>query len=210
MWLDVIYNHTCGRGHEASTTPPGWPSGRSAPAPDLLGDLAVWRAAQAIPDSDPRPTGPAQPAKALARWQNVLDARLGAGNTATLTDWTSFLHALVPATRHDDYTPQLAEHLADLASTGIDAKTLLHIAAGAPLPDDHATSALWWRFQNHLPNPQNLGKAFPLPWPTEDYTTVHDRDAGLDMRAEPHRGGHHKRHPAPVQHDQPRGPGMAR
>jgi hypothetical protein len=37
------------------------------PATDLIGDLAVWRAAQAIPDSDHRPTVPAQPAKAPPR-----------------------------------------------------------------------------------------------------------------------------------------------
>ena len=189
-------------------TPPWWTPGRPLPTPDLLGDVAVWRAANAIPDSDHRPTGPTQPTKANAVWQHDLDTRLGNSNTATLADWTSLIHTLVPATRHDDYTPQLAEHLTDLARAGIDAHTLLHTTTGAPLPDDHAASALWWRIQNHLPNPQKLGKPAPLPWPIEDYTTVHDREAGLDIHGAPHHGAHHERRPAPVQHDQARGPGI--
>ena len=193
-----------------STTPPWWPAGRSLPAPELLGDLAVWRAANAVPDSDHRPTGPTQPTKAHALWRHDLDTRLGSGNTATLADWTIHLHTLVPATRHDDYTPQLAKHLADLASTGIDAHALLHTTTGAPLPDDHAASALWWRIQNHLPGPDHLGEAATLEWPAEDNTGVRDRDEGLDKPGEPRRSAHHERRPAPVPHQQPRGPGMTR
>ena len=48
------------------------------------------------------------------------------------------------------FTPQLAERLAAIARTGIDARALLHTATGAPLPDDHAASALWWRISRHL------------------------------------------------------------
>ena len=191
-------------------TPPWWPPGRPLTTPDLLGDLAVWRAANAIPDSDHRPTGPTQPVKANAVWQHDLDTRLGDSTTATLADWTSLIHTLVPAARRDDYTPQLAEHLADLARAGIDAHTLLHTTTGVALPDDHAASALWWRIQNHLPDPQHVGQAAPLEWPIEDYTTVHDRDAGLDIQGAPHHGAHHERRPAPVQPEQPRGPGISR
>ena len=198
------------RATSTQDTPPWWTPGRPLPTPDLLGDLAVWRAANAIPDSDHRPTGPTQPVKANAVWQHDLDTRLGSSNTATLADWTSLIHTLVPATRRDDYTPQLAEHLADLARAGIDAHTLLHTTTGVALPDDHAASALWWRIQNHLPNPQHVGQAAPLEWPIEDYTTIHDRDPGLDIHGAPHHGAHHERRPAPVQHDQPRGPGISR
>ena len=141
-----------------ANTPPWWPPGRSVPGPDLLGDLAVWRAANAIPDSDQRPTGPAQPAKAPARWQRDLQARQGSSNAATVADWTSLIHELVPAARRDDFAPRLAENLADLADNGIDANTVLHTAAAAPLPDDHAASALWWRIQRHLPDPHDPGE----------------------------------------------------
>ena len=84
------------RATSTQDTPPWWPPGRPLPTPDLLGDLAVWRAANAIPDSDHRPTGPAQPAKANAVWQHDLDTRLGNSNTATLADWTALVHTLGP------------------------------------------------------------------------------------------------------------------
>ena len=47
-----------------SPRPPWCPTGQARPSPDLLGDLAVWRAANTVPDSDHRPTGPKQLAKA--------------------------------------------------------------------------------------------------------------------------------------------------
>ena len=188
-------------------TPPWWPPGRSVPGPDLLGDLAVWRAANAIPNSDQRPTGPAQPAKAPALWQRDLQARQGSSNAATVADWTSLIHELVPAARPDDYTPQLAENLAELAGNGIDANTLLHTAAAAPLPDDHAASALWWRLQRHLPDPHDLSDPAPLEWRAEGDAAVRDRDEGPD---EPRRSARHERRMTPVPHDQPRGPGLTR
>ena len=157
--------------HQATdmpNTPPWWPPGRSLPTPDLLGDLAVWRAANAVPDSDHRPTGPTQPAKAQNRWQHELDTRLRSRNTATLADWTTLIHTLVPATRRDDYTPHLAEHLAELSAAGVDAQALLHTATapGVPLPDDHAASALWWRIQRHLPDPTDPDAPNPPGWST--------------------------------------------
>ena len=132
---------------------------------------------------------------------------MGRSNSATLTDWTNLIHALVPATRHDDYTPQLAEHLAGLAVNGIDAHTLLHTTTGAPLPDDHAASALWWRLQRHLPDPHDLTEPAPLEWRAEGDAAVRDRDAGPD---EPRRSAANERRMTPVPHDQPRGPGLTR
>ena len=188
------------RATNTQDTPPWWSPGRSLPTPDLLGDLAVWRAANAIPDSDHRPTGVTQPIRANAVWQHDLDTRLGSSNITTLAAWTALVHHLVPATRHDDYTPQLAEHLAQLASTGIDAHTLLHTTTGAPLPDDHAASALWWRIQNHLPD---LAARTPRPSPAEaDVIAAEARDIG--RRAE-----HELRASAPGP-DRSQGPGMTR
>ncbi|WP_377642285.1 MobF family relaxase [Oryzobacter terrae] len=135
---------------EAATMPPWWRPGRALPAPDVLGDLAVWRAASEVADGDPRPTGPRQVTRAAALWQHDLDARLGDTQVGT-PQWTALLHALVPGTRGDDLTPQVAERLATIADTGTDAYALLHRAAAAPLPDDHATAALWWRITRHLP-----------------------------------------------------------
>src|SRR4029079_5687950 len=58
------------RATSTQETPPWWPPGRPLTTPDLLCDLVVWRAANAIPDGDHRPTGPAQPVKANAVWQH--------------------------------------------------------------------------------------------------------------------------------------------
>ena len=196
--------------HQATSTadtPSWWPPGRSVPEPDILGDLAVWRAANAIPNTDRRPTGPEQPAKAHALWQHELDARMRSRNTATVADWTNLIHTLAPATRHDHYTPQLADHLAQLARTGIDANTLLQTTTGAPLPDDHAASALWWRIQRHLPDPNDPGETAPLEWANEDATGVSDPDAAPNELG---RSAHHERRMTPARHDQPRGPGPSR
>ena len=132
---------------------------------------------------------------------------MGSSEPATLSDWTNLIHALVPATRRDDYTPQLAGHLAELCGTGVDAEGLLHTATGAPLPDDHAASALWWRIQRHLPDPRDLSGATPTEWTAGDDTLLPDRDAGVD---DPRRTRDFERRMSPVRHDQPRGPGMTR
>ena len=148
------------RATSTQDTPPWWPPGRPLTTPDLLGDLAVWRAANAIPDSDHRPTGPTQPVKANAVWQHDLDTRLGSSNTATLADWTSLIHTLGPRRSPRRLHPTARRTPGrPLARAGIDAHTLLHTTTGVALPDDHAASALWWRIQNHLPNPQHVGQA---------------------------------------------------
>ncbi|HYO86252.1 MAG TPA: MobF family relaxase [Dermatophilaceae bacterium] len=200
--------------HQATNTPntpTWWPKGRSTPTPDLLADLAVWRAANTIPDSDRRPTGPTQPAKAHALWQHDLYTRLGSTNTATVADWTTLLHELVPASRRDDYTPRLAEHLAELSGAGVDANTLLRTATGAPLPDDHAASALWWRIQRHLPDRGDPDAPNPPTWSApEEPTTSRDPHAGLEDTRDPRHRANPERRIIPLRHDQPRGPGITR
>jgi DNA primase catalytic core len=132
------------------STPPWCPSGQARPSPELLGDLSVWRAANTVPDSDLRPTGPKQLARAHTLWQRSLEQRLGAAHTPAHATWTLLLHTLAPDTRRDDFTPELAARLAAVARAGIDAHTLLRTTLAAPLPDDHAASALWWRISRHL------------------------------------------------------------
>ena len=197
--------------HLSHTVPPWWPTQRSAPAPDLLGDLTIWRAATGVPDSDHRPTGPAQPSKPLRTWQRELDARLGDTLMASLADWTRLVHTLVPASRHDDFTPQLAEHLAGLAGTGVDAQTLLYTTTGAPLPDDHAASALWWRIQHHLPEPGHPTGPMPTSWPMlEVKASAGEKAASLDEARTPGHGVDHERRRTPVRQAHPRGPGIPR
>ena len=122
---------------------------RSDPA--LLADIAVWRAATGVPDTDRRPTGGAHSVKAFAVHQRQLQARLAGDRSPALAEWAHLLHDLAPAARADEYTPILAERLAAISRAGINAHHVLRAAAAeSPLPDDHAAAALWWRISRHL------------------------------------------------------------
>ena len=125
--------------------------GHARPSQDLLADVAVWRAATAVLDSDRRPTGPKQAVKAFVLHQRHLETRLAGDRSPALAEWGQVLHAIAPGTRTDAFTPVLAERLAAISRAGIDAHHLLDTATtGADLPDDHAAAALWWRISRHL------------------------------------------------------------
>ena len=56
-----------------------------------------------------------------------------------------------PRLAEDAYWPRLAAQLDAAARAGIDiAALLVRVAARAPLPDEHAAAALWWRVVQHL------------------------------------------------------------
>ncbi|MFZ2512152.1 MAG: MobF family relaxase, partial [Gordonia sp. (in: high G+C Gram-positive bacteria)] len=67
-------------GHWSTSTAPLWARPYVAAGADsaLLGDLAVFRAAHGVSDSDSRPTGPAQPRTRTRKWQDALDERAAA------------------------------------------------------------------------------------------------------------------------------------
>ena len=51
----------------------------------------------------------------------------------------------------DTFLPVLAERLAAISRSGINAAQLLHTAINTgPLPDEHGAAALWWRISRHL------------------------------------------------------------
>ena len=131
---------------------PAWArQGQARPDPALLADIAVWRAATAIPETDPRPTGAAQDSKAPRTWQIGLNARLAGNRTPALAEWAEVFDRVLTHPRRDPFTPLLAERLAALSRAGLDAPTLLRRAlAGGPLPDEHNAAALWWRIAGHL------------------------------------------------------------
>jgi hypothetical protein len=69
------------RGHAGQDeTQPGWAPPGSRPNLAIMGEIAVWRAANGIHPSDPRPTGAAQLQTAPARWQHNLDRSLARGS----------------------------------------------------------------------------------------------------------------------------------
>ena len=142
----------------AATTTPKWARhGFAHPDPRLLGDVAVWRAAVGVDPADHRPTGRPQLQKAAAAYQLKLEQRLEHGRSPALAEWGPLIDATQP--HHDQFTPILAEHLAALSRAGINAAGLLHVAAGeGPLPDDHASAALWWRISRHV-NPTVVTEA---------------------------------------------------
>ncbi len=131
---------------------PAWlASTLGQPTGQTIADLTVWRAAMNVPDADLRPTGERQFPKAAARWQRHLDRRLTGDRQPAMAEWGPLLRHLEPRLAGDGFTPTLASRLAHLSASGLNARALLHTAAGeGDLPDDHAAAALWWRIARHL------------------------------------------------------------
>ena len=140
------------RDRSRTAAPPTWAwQARARPDVDVLADVTVWRAATGVPDTDLRPTGPKQLAKAAALWQRDLNARVTGDHCPALAEWGPLLEQVAPAVRTDAFTPVLAERLAAISRAGLSAGHLLRAAStqGA-LPDDHAAAALWWRISRRL------------------------------------------------------------
>ena len=130
---------------------PVWVGDGPRPAASLLGEVAVWRAAMAVLDTDLRPTGEPQFAAAAARHQRRLDKQLATDRNPALAEWSPLFDTISPAIGSDPYAATLARQLSRLSSVGIDATGLLASAAAeGVLPDDHAAAALWWRINRHL------------------------------------------------------------
>ena len=71
------------RGHAGQDdTQPVWAPPGSHPNLAIIGEVAVWRAANGIHPNDPRPTGAAQLQTASALWQHHLDRSLARGSDA--------------------------------------------------------------------------------------------------------------------------------
>ncbi|WP_290047842.1 MobF family relaxase [Nocardia nova] len=118
---------------------------------ELIADLAVWRAANHVPDTDLRPTGPSRFPTRERDHQTGLNTRvtdaLGDLHTATHT-WEPLAKRLDTHITNDPWWPVLAAHLDTAAAAGLDIDTLLTDAATQrPLPDDMPAAALWARLR---------------------------------------------------------------
>ncbi len=116
---------------------------------DLTAQLAIWRAAHHVPDTDLRPTGPRRYPAVERHHQQHLDTRiidtLGDLHTATHT-WAPLAKRIDIRLTTDPWWPVLAQHLDTAANAGHDIETLLTTAANQrPLPDDMPAAALWHR-----------------------------------------------------------------
>ena len=156
--------------------PPMWAHGlRLDGDPTLLGDLAVWRAAEAIADEDLAPTGArARPGRAGEQQallqQRVMDALI---EVESLT--------LPEEVLADPELPQLTARLDSLTRAGVELAALIEqtTEADAALPTELPAAALWWRLR------RALDEAPPTPTPQPEPsipTPVEMVDPGPDPR----------------------------
>ncbi|MBS9535579.1 relaxase domain-containing protein [Mycobacterium sp. M1] len=139
-----------------TTTAPRWAQpllAAKAPA-DLVADIAVFRAAHNVDDTDTRLTGPTQHAVRDSATQQGLDhaitGLLGKPDN-TLARYTTLVDQLDPRIATDPYWPHLATHLATVARSGANVRTLLtDSVTEQPLPDEMPAAALWWRLAGRL------------------------------------------------------------
>ncbi|WP_280476306.1 MobF family relaxase [Nocardia asiatica] len=122
--------------------------------PRLVADLAVWRAAHDVPDTDRRPTGPARYPVAERHEQARLDAavadRIGDLDIHTRR-WNRFAAMLDERLPTDPYWPTLAAELSRAYAAGVDVYTHARTThAHRPLPAEQPAAALRWRIAEHL------------------------------------------------------------
>ncbi|MDF3285020.1 MobF family relaxase [Gordonia sp. N1V] len=121
---------------------------------ELLGDIAVFRAAHHVDDRDRRPTGPDQyaltPARHQQRLTEAFTAAIG-GDDGHLARWHDLATRIDPHLLGDPFWPDLAERLTLAARAGLDVHTLLtDAAAHRALPTELPAAALWWRVAEDL------------------------------------------------------------
>jgi hypothetical protein len=138
------------------TSAPVWASSLLDADPELVADLAVWRAGQRVDDDDPRLTGPGKVSAADVRAQRALNERIQraasrSGTAAAEPRWVELARRLEPRLLTDPFWPRLADRLAVAERAGIDIIGLAEAALGErPLPDETPGAALWWRLSRHL------------------------------------------------------------
>jgi DNA primase catalytic core len=123
---------------------------------NLVADLAVWRAAHAVPDTDLRPAGPRPLRLAERTWHTAFTDRavqVAGDPAAGAHRWQQLLteqHQLNVA--EDDWFPVLAARLTLAEAAGLDVPALLAAAINdqEALPAQVPAKALWWRLEPHL------------------------------------------------------------
>lgn len=147
---------------QPSDTLPAWAK-RYADVLDgsLYDEVALWRAAQGVPDDDRRLTGPIPDTGSAAAYHRNLANRISQRYTEIVRLWEA---KIVECVGHsDEQTLNLARELDRLQRAGHDAERLLARAASRkPLPDDHPTAALAYRIRNQL-KPRRAAPAEPHP-----------------------------------------------
>jgi len=123
---------------------------------NLVADLAVWRAAHAVSETDLRPAGPRPLRLAERTWHTAFTDRavqVAGDPAAGAHRWQQLLteqHQLNVA--EDDWFPVLAARLTLAEAAGLDVPALLAAAINdqEALPAQVPAKALWWRLEPHL------------------------------------------------------------
>ncbi|WP_159080109.1 MobF family relaxase [Nocardia suismassiliense] len=125
--------------------------------PELLADLAIWRAGLHIPDTEHRPTGPNRHTAIERDYQQQLQRRIldNDGNTKLSQHvWAAMVDRIDPRITTDPTWPIIATHVDAAARAGIDIEhQLAQAAQQRPLPDEMPAAALWARLEideNHI------------------------------------------------------------
>ena len=141
--------------------------------PNLTRDLAIWRAARDIPDTDLRPTGPGFDDHPGKRVQRRLDRRVAeaGGLQATLEPAAARLAETVhPGITAHPQWPTLAHQIAAADHIGIDRAELRRIATGRPLPIEQPAAALAYRLIDAIgERPASAPAQPPKPAPVRPY-----------------------------------------
>jgi conjugative relaxase-like TrwC/TraI family protein len=144
-------------------TAPAWaaPVGEG----DVVGELAVWRAVNSVPDTDTRPTGPLRQDLAGWRSQRDLDQRVEREVPAATGRHNFSLRELAdiidPRLTRDAYWPTLERQLEIARRDGHDAVELTRRLAVRPLPDEQPAAALRWRLVDALATSRTKHEADP-------------------------------------------------
>jgi conjugative relaxase-like TrwC/TraI family protein len=139
-------------------TVPGWARPLLADQPQLMAEIAVFRAAHDVDPADTRITGPEQHANRSAAFQQLtggrVDAALRRGEPGAQR-WRSLAEGIDTHITADPFWPRLATHLDHAARAGADVAALLtdSIERHGPLPDELPAAALWWRLAGTLEPP---------------------------------------------------------
>ncbi len=121
--------------------------------PDLTRDLAIWRAAHEVPDTDLRPTGPPMPGVRNGHQQHRLERRVsdaGAMPAKSVARIAQLGEALHPGITTDPHWPTLAKQLFIADREGLDKAQLGRIATARPLPIDQPAAALAYRLVDDI------------------------------------------------------------
>ncbi len=132
--------------------------------PDLTRDLAIWRAAHEVADTDLRPTGPPRSGVRTGYPQHRLDRRVSdAGAMPAKADAriAQLGEALHPGITADPHWPALAQQLYVADREGLPAADLHRIATARPLPIDQPAAALVYRLVDALGERPTESRARP-------------------------------------------------